>query len=124
MKGEIRMDEIRNYQRCNVMGEGELFVDKPGNSYRHGIRFHIIDVSASGIRIRTKINVDADLVLDMKIRFGGHITDIPLNVKAKVTKKEKKGTEFEYALRYLNLSNENKIEIDEIVRMSCNYGII
>lgn len=109
------MDRIRNYQRCNVMGEGTLFVKPDGKAYP----FYVIDISASGVKIRSNAELELNDEVEIDIRFSGHILEIPLKVDAKVAKKTKTGKEYEYALRFLNLSHQKRVEIDEIVRRTC-----
>jgi hypothetical protein len=111
------MDNFRNYQRCNVMGEGEMrkTEDKAVS------KFEVIDVSASGIRIKASGEFDVNEEVQMDIRFAGHLLEIPLKASGIVSKKRKLGNLFEYAVKFTNLSGKERIEIDEIVKKTCGW---
>lgn len=112
------MENIRNYQRCHVMGEGRL---KTGPSEKE-YDFQVIDISASGVRILTAADMQEGTNAHMKIVFGSHIVDVPLDVSGTVEKKEKRGRDLEYALRFVSLSHKDRVEIDEIITRTCGLG--
>lgn len=114
------MEGFRNYPRCAVVGDGELAKQSSNAVYE----FHVIDISASGVKLKTAADLELNAKVDISIRFSGHIIEVPVHAPCEVVKKEKIGEEFEYALKFTSLSHKDRVEIDEIIRRTCYTGNI
>lgn len=114
------MDQIRNYPRCIVLGDGELNI-KPD---KRGYPFHVQDISGTGVRVRTEKNIEIKQIVFIRMKFSGHIIEVPIETSGEVVKKAMIGNEYEYAIKFTDLSQKEKVEIDEIIRRSCYNGRI
>lgn len=116
------MEEYRNYQRWHVVGDGELFIGNSKHPFKKGFVFDVLDLSASGVRILTSVELETGMEVGMHMKFSGHVLDISLRVIGQVSKIEKIGNYYEYALRFIGLTEKDKVEIDEAIRMSGNLS--
>jgi len=110
------LDNIRNYKRCEVVGTGEFNIRSSHKSHT----LEVIDISASGVRILTRSELEENAEIDMNIRFSAFIIDFFINVKGEIKKKSNNGSSFEYAVKFKDLSQNKKVEIDEIVGRICS----
>lgn len=117
MKGEKSMDGKRNYLRCdNISGKG-VFCD---NLFGNSPKFEVINLSGSGILIKSKRKLEIKDVVEMKIEFGGYINEKVINITGKVTRAEVDGDDFLYGMQFDDISHEKRVEIDEIMNLSCS----
>ncbi len=112
------MDRNRAYSRCHIMGEGEILTHSGGPS----AKFKLIDMSASGVRIESAGDVDVGEERELKIVFDGYLFEIVVNVTGKVRRKEVVNGFYEYGIEFVNLSQKNRIELDELMKRSCSIG--
>lgn len=109
------MDGRRKYLRCRQKGRG-IFTDRFINPMR---KFSVIDISASGIGVKSKIDIGIGETVAMAIVFDGYFHEKDLKVKGSVVRKETLGDGFVYGIKFTNLSHKDKVEIDEIMNRSC-----
>lgn len=111
------MDGKRKYLRCsNLSGEG-TFCD---NLYGRAKKFEVINLSASGMLIKSKRKLEINDVAEMKIVFGGYINEKQLRLSGRVVRIESSGDNFLYGMEFVEISHGNRVEIDEIMNMTCS----
>ncbi len=111
------MDGKRNYLRCNNISGKGTFCD---NLFDSSVKFKVINLSGSGILIKTKRKLGVSNVVEMKIEFGGYINEKRIILKGKVIRQEADGEEFLYGMEFVDISHEKRVEIDEIMNLSCS----
>lgn len=116
-EGRKGMDGKRNYLRCNNISGNGTFCD---NLFNSSVKFKVINLSGSGVLIKTKRKFDVSDVVEMKIEFGGYINEKRIVLKGKVMRQEVDGEEFRYGMEFVDISHEKKVEIDEIMNLSCS----
>lgn len=109
------MDGKRRYLRCRKDGRG-VFTDRFLDSLS---RFSVIDISATGIAISAKRELDIDDTVGMAIVFDGYFHEKDVKVTGRVVRKESEERIFKYGMEFIDLSQEEKVEIDEIMNRSC-----
>jgi len=111
------MDGKRNYLRCdNISGEG-TFCDNLGDNSK---MFKVLNLSGSGILIKSKKKLDIDDEVEMKIDFAGYINEKQIELIAKVVRQDSAGEDFLYGMKFVDISHEARVEIDEIMKLSCS----
>ena len=103
----------RVYRRCHLSGKGEL------HTPTETISFEIHDISASGASIEINIKLDESLVYDLKITFIGHLIDISIHPKVKITRMYNANERYLYGINFIDLSENDRVQIDEIVNYQC-----
>lgn len=104
--------DSKKYASCNVSGDGKLYTE----SNNSADKFKIIDMSAEGIRIETAADLQQQMMVKLKIRLKGSPIDVHINVNGKV--KGKLGKDFD--IKFLDLLDSDRDDIDELMRSSCN----
>ncbi len=107
----------RKYERISPLGEGELHTNTgPGN-------FTLTDISACGIGIDSR--QDLAIGQDMSIKLIMHIPyrNKEIKVRGKVIHKNETDKGYHYGINFIDIKNEEMIDIDEIVgkRSSTSY---
>lgn len=101
--------------RCNVKGSGKIFTDK--DKY---IEFEIIDLCAEDSKVFSPNEVDTGIRVRIAIVLPAILFQVEINTEAIIVQKTKTGNGFEYCLEFVDLSEEDKCEIDELMRSTCN----
>ena len=114
------MDVRRIYQRCRVAGEGK-FYQAPGGQ---GVNFDIIDLSASGAKIRAEQQLEINQTIDVAIRFSGLEMEMNMKVVGRVIRKKEVVDGYIYGLEFVNLTEHVKVEMDEVLRRRCGGSIL
>lgn len=115
------MDRSRHYFRCKIAGHGRLY----RNFDKKGIEFSVVDMSATGLKIITRAELEEKEEIRLDIRFSGFIFEVAVSVKGRVTRKAYLGEEaMEYGLHFVDLPHKDRVEIDEMIGHSCtlNYN--
>jgi len=100
------------YASCNVAGDGKLYTENNNKSEK----FKIIDMSADGIRMETPAALQEDTGVKLKIRLMGGPVDAHMDINGKVKGRFEKG----YEIEFVDLSDNDREEIDELMRNTCN----
>ncbi|NLD46610.1 MAG: PilZ domain-containing protein [Clostridiaceae bacterium] len=109
------MDGRRKYLRCRQTGRG-IFTDRFTDPQR---KLSVIDVSATGIGVISKIDINVGEIVSMAIVFDGYFHEKDLKVQGCVIRKEMLKDGFLYGIEFINQSHKEKVEIDEIMNRSC-----
>lgn len=100
------------YASCNVAGDGKLYTENNNKAEK----FKIIDMSAAGIRLETPAVLQEDIEVKLKIRLIGGPVDAHMDINGKVKRRLEKG----YEIEFVDLSDFDREEIDELMRNTCN----
>ncbi|MCX7747896.1 MAG: PilZ domain-containing protein [Clostridia bacterium] len=114
------MDRNRHYPRCTIVGEGEFL----GSFLRKEGKFQIVDMSASGIRVRSNQAFEVGTNKYMRIRLNGYVFEVIINVNGQIVRKNDIGDGFEYGFRFEGLNHKERVEIDELMRNSCGIKYV
>ena len=109
------MSTKRAYLRCDLHGRGKLL----DGSKKVVAEFEVLNISASGASIGTDADLDEGGVFNAKMLFNGHITEMNLNVNARLVRKEAYNNKFVYGIEFVDITDRDRTEIDEIVCYSC-----
>jgi len=104
--------DSKKYASCNVAGDGKLYTK--GNNKAD--EFKIIDMSAKAIRLETSAVLQVDMGVKLKIRLIGGPIDAYIDINGKVKTQLEKG----YEIVFVDLSDDDREEIDELMRNTCN----
>lgn len=102
------------YTSCDVLGGGKVFL----KDNKHGEKFKIIEMSAEEIKIETDFKLELNDIVHLKIVLNSVLFNIDIDAKGKVV--EKLDIAEKYRIEFIELSDEDKEEIDEIMRSACN----
>ena len=108
----------KHYTTCSVIGEGRLNQISTGKE----ADFEIIEISASGVKIYTPANLDEKEHAALKMSFGGHFIAVSLKAEGQIVDKRQRGAVYEYNISFTNLPETKKIELDEIMKRTCNIS--
>lgn len=100
------------YASCSVAGDGILYIEGSKKTEK----FKIIDMSAVVVRIQTPLILKEGQGLRLKIRLIGGVIDVHLNVNGKVSRVIDNG----YEIKFMGLSDNERQEIDELMKNTCN----
>ena len=102
------------YANCKVAGDGKLSIEGSSKSNK----FKIMDMSAAGVRIGTDTDLCEGMAVKLKIRLIGNIVDVFMNVNGKISKSIENG----YEIEFTDLPDDEKNEIDQLMRNACNIS--
>lgn len=108
------MRNVNLYTRCYIGGHGETFKD-----IGKKVELSIIDLSAEDSYVIVKDNIEEDKVYNFKMYFSSALVELSLDVKGKLYKNHKDINNNSYILKFIDLSEEKKVEIDEILKQTC-----
>jgi len=112
-------DKNRTYRRCRVYGEGEIIDEGSGHSSETTIE----DMSGAGALISTKMQLEIGSTVRLALAFGGHTAQRTMSFKGTVkrlTNASAAGNS--YGIHFMDLTDPQKAEIDEVMRLSCHSG--
>lgn len=104
------------YVSCDIVGGGKVFLKNSEN----GENFKIIEMSAEEIKIKTSMKLELDNMVEFKIILDSILFEIDIDAKGKVV--EKLDSTDKYRIEFMELSDKDKEEIDEIMRRACNLA--
>jgi c-di-GMP-binding flagellar brake protein YcgR len=110
------MNIKRFYNRCNITGTG--FLNLEGHEK---IKFAIIDLSASGIKIKVNEKLELDSLVEVDFYLDNNSFRKQIRTYAKVLR-EHNNDNTVYGLKFIGLNNFLKIEIDEIMKTKCDLS--
>lgn len=104
---------MEKYQfcRCSVQGSGKIL----SNNSKY-IKFQIIDLSADGARISSLIELEANAQIKMIIVLPSFLFQVKITTDAKIVQKKEVDNGFEYDVDFIGLSEQDQLEIDEMIR--------
>ncbi len=108
------------YRQCDLMGTGHIKVLGEPSLRRHS--FEVLDITHESIKIRSKGNFAVSSLVDIYLAFSGYIRGIELDIKGIVTDKSERKRDYIYTIKFTDLSEEEIVEIDEIIQISCTMG--
>ena len=108
------MDIKRTYPRCSIFGDGDMVIS---NGKKLPVK--VKDMSASGCMITSDYELQMNELIHLSIHFTGIAQENNISVKGKVVRKEAVSNSFTYGIEILDLSPKQRVEIDEIMQMSC-----
>ncbi len=107
-----------SYERCDLMGEGRILAGTAIDA----AEFKVIDMTPSGVRIRTDKKMRENELVRIELRFSGYIRDIDMLFEGEVSAERKRRNGYEYFIRFHSITSEQSVEIDEIIRKGCPKG--
>lgn len=107
-----------SYERCDLMGEGRILPDDGSGT----AEFKAVDMTPSGVKIRTRKRLKENACVRMELVFSGYIRDINLSFEGQVSTQRKRGNGYECFIQFRNITPEQAVEIDEIIRKGCPKG--
>lgn len=110
------MNIKRFYNRCNITGTG--FLNLKGNEK---IKFVIVDLSASGIKIKVDQKIELDSIVEVDFYLDNNSFRKQIRTSAKVLREHNTDTNI-YGLKFIGLNEFSKIEIDEIMKTNCDLS--
>ena len=111
------MNIKRFYNRCNITGNGVLNLKE-----NEKIKFHIVDLSASGIKIKVDQKIELDSLVEVDFYLDNHSCRKQILTSAKVLREHDNENNI-YGLKFIGLNEFSKIEIDEIMKTKCDLSI-
>ena len=111
------MDGKRNYLRCNNISGKGTFCDNVFDASR---KFEVLNLSGSGILVKTKRKFEINDIVEMKIEFGGYINERLIKLNARIMRIEEDGGDFLCGMEFVDISHEKRVEIDEVMNLSCS----
>ena len=107
--------EKRTYNRCGLIGSGLV---------NDTIKFSILDISAVGMRLLAESPLKDGEHIKIDFRINNQLNtlhDKEMHLDARVIRNSSFEGEpvHEYAIEYENISELNKIVLDDIIELSC-----
>ncbi len=100
---------------CKVKGWGEIFTENKSK----GVHFSIIEMSADDIRILSTDELENNANVRMKIHLPSFLFQVNIKVVGKIYSKTKVDNGFIYDLKFVGLPDNDRKEIDELVKSAC-----
>jgi hypothetical protein len=82
-------------------------------------KFIIDDISAIGGTVHHDGELPTNKVFDIKLSFSSNFLDLNLKLKAQFELNPSSTNEGSYYVRFIDLEEHKKVEIDEILKHSC-----
>jgi c-di-GMP-binding flagellar brake protein YcgR len=105
------MKNNRHYKRYAVKCSGWI-IDKSSQKYR----FHVNDISASGMNIATDKELDDAQMLSIKFDISGTLLPHAKRLEGEIVRKNRTNTGYNYSIRFLGLTHNEIVEMDEYLR--------
>ncbi|HEY5560622.1 MAG TPA: hypothetical protein VIK72_02515 [Clostridiaceae bacterium] len=102
------------YISSKILGGGKAFI----KDTKIGEKFTISEMSAEEIQIETSLQLDIDTIVKLKIRLDSILFEININALGKVVEKQEEAQI--YKIEFIDMKDNVKEEIDDIIRRSCN----
>lgn len=112
------MNAMRHYKRYDVTGRGFITAGAPSKAYP----VTVLDISASGLRIETEADLDVGTLAGLEFVLEGPATHYQKSVSGKVVSKVKHSKHYQYGILFVNFSTQNRVELDECLRLSYGGG--
>ena len=89
------------------------------NKFGQQIEFKVLDLSAVDAYVTIDDEVELDKLYDFKMFFSSVLIELKLDISGILYKKNNETHKNNFILKFVNISNEKKIEIDEILKKRC-----
>lgn len=103
-----------NYTKCFMTGFGEIL-----DAGIQEKKFIIEDISAVGGEVQYEEDIPLNQVFNIKLAFSSNFLELNLKLKAQFELNPNKSNKGSYFLRFIDLEEQKKVEIDEILKHSC-----
>lgn len=107
------MPKDKRYEACQMSGEGEILVNEKK------ARLDVIDITSNRIRIVTKIDLEIGEEVVLGLWFNSYIFHADMDVDGKICDKIHNGDEYIYEIEFINMKENHKIEINELLKQNC-----
>lgn len=116
-----KQEKNRGYMRCRVYGEGEIIDESNGRS----AEMQIEDMSGDGALVNTKLQIEVGCPIRLAVAFGGPAVQRTMSFKGVVKRLTHASAAGNcYGINFTNMTDVQKAEIDEIMRLSCHSGVM
>ena len=110
------MEAKSKYPSCDVTGGGKIHV----HTEDKGEKFRIITMSAELLQIRTTAKVEVGDIVTLKVQINSGLFEFDVNAVGKIIDKADLSSEIKYTIEFVGMADNDKEEIDEFMRSSCN----
>ena len=110
----IFMSNSALYKRCYISGHGEVI-----NPTGINLKVNVLDLSAVDAYVTIDGKVDENKLYDINLVFSSNGMDHSISFKGIIKNHSSDKHHDGYLIEYTDISEEKKIEIDEILLHSC-----
>lgn len=107
------MRKHRHYQRYKVAGNGHILSSK---LQKAGVLVN--DISASGVNLTTDLELEEHETVVIDITISGSFIPFSKQFKGKVIRKHSNNSLHHYAVKFIELTRKDLIEVDEYLRFN------
>jgi len=112
------MTELRNYIHCNIAGHGTLKMESSGRKQK----FRLAEMSAEGMRIITERELGIGQIVQADIRVESVLFEVKISAIGSIKNNRKRNEKdpIEYEVEFLNLPEEDKEAINQLMIDTCD----
>lgn len=115
MVNNIKNIPQKNFTGCKIIGFGKLII--PGESKSE--KFNILEISDTTIKIESDLKLELESIIDLKVYLDGLLFQFIIKTQGKVISRIGSG----YEVQFLNLSENDKNELTEVIKNTCHNSI-
>lgn len=107
------MSKMRHYQRYTVLSSGFIFFSPVRKA-----EFSINNISASGMNITAKVELEEHEAFMMEIQIYGKLFPVSKQMKGRVVRKRRHNSIYHYGIRFIDMTHKDIVELDEYLRLN------
>ena len=81
------------------------------------------DISAGGMKVTTGANYEVDSKVAIEFEVTGRLTAFHMKLEGVIIRKETVDNQYSYGIKFKNMTNEQYVQLDELIRSNMDFGI-
>ncbi|HEY9059012.1 MAG TPA: hypothetical protein VIO64_00690 [Pseudobacteroides sp.] len=114
------MTDNKKYPSCNIAGNGKLEILSSGKK----VSFKLISISAESAFVQMEENIDTSLKVLIHIVMKSSIFEVRINAEGIIKMSRKMDSGYQYEIAFINLSEDDQNEINDLMVSSCDLSYV